>query len=78
MTCQEFLSLDDVTRPKVVYWAEGLNHRGKPEDAVVDVAETDRLVPVIVEQCRAAPKASFWKKLKTSWDHLEASVKKDL
>ena len=78
MTCREFLSLDEVTRPKVVYWAEGLNHKGNPEDAVVDIDATDRLVPVLVDQCRVAPQASFWDKLKASWNHFEASLRDHL
>ena len=41
MTCEEFVVLDDVVKPKVVYWAEGYNRKGKPVDAVVDVAATD-------------------------------------
>jgi hypothetical protein len=62
MTCGEFLALDDVVRPKVVFWAEGFNNRGKPVDAIVDVEATDRLVPVLVEACKENPKLSFWQK----------------
>ncbi len=29
MTCREFLALDEVARPKIVYWAEGVNRKGK-------------------------------------------------
>jgi len=47
MTCREFLSLDSVERPKVVYWAEGVNHSGKPQDATIDIESTDRVVPII-------------------------------
>jgi hypothetical protein len=64
MTCEEFVALDDVVKPKVVYWAEGYNKKGKPTDSVVDVDETDRLVPMIVEECKETPKLSFWEKLK--------------
>ncbi|HEY4184189.1 MAG TPA: HdeA/HdeB family chaperone [Polyangia bacterium] len=64
MMCEEFLSLDEVMRPKVVYWAEGFNKKGKPEDAVFDVESTDRMVPTLVEVCQQEPKASFMKKVK--------------
>lgn len=67
MTCEDFLMLEDVAKPKVVYWAEGFDRKGKVEDATVDVETTDRLVPVIVEVCQKEPKASFWKKLKTEF-----------
>jgi hypothetical protein len=64
MTCEEFVALDDVVKPKVVYWAEGFNKKGKPVNAVVDVDETDKLIPVIITECQEAPKESFWKKIK--------------
>ena len=64
MTCEDFIALDEVARPKLVYWAEGYNRKGKLEDATFDVESTDRLVPVLVEACQKEPKASFWKKVK--------------
>jgi len=64
ITCEEFLAFDEVARPKLVYWAEGFNQKGKPEDAVFDVETTERLVPVLVEVCRKEPHESFWKKVK--------------
>ena len=64
ITCAEFLSFDEVARPKLVYWAEGFNQKGKPEDAVFDVETTERLVPVLVEVCRKESQESFWKKVK--------------
>lgn len=67
MTCEEFLELEEVVKPKVVYWAEGVNRKGKVEDATFDVETTDRLVPVIIEVCQKEPKASFWKKLKAEF-----------
>jgi hypothetical protein len=78
MSCKEFLSLDEITRPRVIYWAEGVNRTGRPEDAVIDIGSINRLVPIVTEQCREQPTASFWDKLKTSWDKLEASVKAHL
>lgn len=64
MKCEEFVALDDLVQPKVVYWAEGFNRKGKPVDAAVDIAETDELIPVLVTECKETPKASFWEKLK--------------
>ena len=67
MTCEDFLALEDVAKPKVVYWAEGFDRKGKAEDATVDLETTDRLVPVIIEVCQKEPKASFWKKVKAEF-----------
>lgn len=78
MTCREFLSLNTVERPKVVYWAEGVKHAGKPRDAVIDIADVDQIIPVVVERCTDAPQASFWKKLDEAWHNVEADVKKHL
>jgi hypothetical protein len=64
LTCEEFLSFDEVTRPQIVYWSEGLNGKGKPETAMIDVDLTNRLVPVLVEDCRKEPQTSYWTKLK--------------
>ncbi len=64
MTCEEFVALDDVVKPKVVYWAEGFNHKGKAVDAAVDIDATDKLVPVLVTECQKTPRASFWHEVK--------------
>jgi hypothetical protein len=64
MTCEEYVVLDDVVKPSVVYWAEGFNYKGEPVDAVIDFDATDSLVPVIVDECQKTPKASFWEKIK--------------
>jgi hypothetical protein len=70
MNCEEFLAMDEVTRPKVIYWAEGFNKKGKADDVVFDTERTDRLVPVMVEVCGKEPKASFWSKVKAEWKKL--------
>lgn len=64
MTCEQFVALDDVVKPKVVYWAEGFNHKGKAVDATVDIDSTDKLVPILVTECQKNPKASFWSEVK--------------
>ena len=64
MTCRDFLEFDEVTRPQIVYWSEGYTKKGKPEDAVIDIENTNRLVPVLVADCTKEPTASFWSKVK--------------
>lgn len=61
MTCDEFVALAEVERPKVLYWAEGFNQKGKATGAVVDVRESDRWLPSIVAECTASPKESLAK-----------------
>jgi len=64
LTCEEFIALEDVAKPKLVYWAEGFNRKGQAEDAVFDVETTERIVPIMIEVCKKEPKESFWKKVK--------------
>ena len=65
MTCEEFVALDDVVQPKVVYWNEGfVNNKGKRVDPVVDIEATDKLIPVLITECQKTPKASLKEKLK--------------
>jgi hypothetical protein len=65
MTCEEFVALDDVVQPKVVYWNEGfINSKGKRVDPVVDIEATDQLIPVLITECQKTPKVSLKKKLK--------------
>jgi len=64
LTCEDFLSYDEVTRPQIVYWSEGLNGKDNPKDAVIDVERINSLVPVLVEDCAKEPKSSYWQKMK--------------
>ncbi len=65
MTCEEFVALDDVIRPKVVYWNDGfMNNEGKWVDPVVDIEETDKLIPMLITECQKTPKTALKEKLK--------------
>jgi acid stress chaperone HdeA len=64
LTCAEFLSYDEVTRPQIVYWSEALNGKGKPESATIDLDRIKSLIPVLVEDCRQTSGASYWTKMK--------------
>ncbi len=67
ISCEEFLALDEVTRPKIIYWADGFNRKGKLETVEFDTEKVDRLVPVMVEVCTKEPKASFWSRAKAEF-----------
>jgi len=64
MTCEQFLELDDVVKPKVVYWNEGFMYKGKPVDPIVDIEETDRLIPILITECQKTPKVHLKEKIK--------------
>ena len=63
ITCEEFLQLDEVSRPKIVYWFDGFNRRGTV-DETIDFDRSDRMLPVIVEECTKSPKHLLVKKMK--------------
>ena len=64
LSCEDFLAVDEVSRPAIVYWSEGVNSKGKPEDGVLDIERTNRLVPVLIEDCKKEPQTPFWTKVK--------------
>lgn len=64
MTCEEFLSLDEVSRPQAVYWADGYGWGGQ-EDAYLDFDRENQLVPMVVEECTKNPTHKFISKVKT-------------
>lgn len=64
ITCEDFNGLDELFKPTVITWITGF-HLGDEKDAdetVLDVDGVEKVTPIIVEACKAEPKASFWKK----------------
>jgi acid stress chaperone HdeA len=73
-TCEEFLALDDQFKPNAVYWATAYAQGGDPEASELDIAGTETVTPMVIEDCGKEPKASFWEKLKTAWDKVEDKI----
>ena len=74
MTCEDFVGLDETFQPKAVYWAAAYAKGGKPEAAVLDVDGIESVIPFVAEECRKAPKASFWEKVKAEVKKLEKKL----
>ena len=74
MSCEDFLGIEESFKPKVVYWAVAYGQGGKPESAGVNVAGIEKMIPVIVEGCKKAPKESFWEKVKAEVKKLEKKL----
>jgi acid stress chaperone HdeA len=74
-TCADFLAVDEQFRPKVVYWATAYAKGGKPEASVIDIDGTEKVTPMIIEDCTKAPQASFWQRLKADWAKVKAAAK---
>ncbi len=50
-TCEDFLAVDESFQPTAVGFAEALNNKDKPEDAVLDVQGIATVTPAIVQAC---------------------------
>ena len=74
MTCEDFVGLDESFQPKAVYWAVGYGKGGKPDADEAAVEGVETVVPIVIQECRKAPKESFWKKVEGEWKKLEAKL----
>jgi acid stress chaperone HdeA len=72
--CADFLAVDDQLKPKVVYWAAAYAKGGQPEAAVIDIKGIEKVTPEVIGQCKKAPQASFWMRLKDEWKKVEAET----
>ena len=65
LTCEDFIAIDDIIKPQYVIAAAAHTKGGKAKNVVIEVVDTETLVPVLIEECQKAPKESFWAKLKS-------------
>jgi acid stress chaperone HdeA len=70
MTCEDFLGLDATFQPKAVYWAVAYGKHGTADAEAMDVDGVETVVPFVVNECKKAPKESFWQKVEAQWDKL--------
>jgi acid stress chaperone HdeA len=40
----------------------------------VDVEGVETVIPFVVQECKKAPKESFWEKVKAEWKKIEAKL----
>lgn len=73
-TCEDFTAVDESFQPTAVGFAEALNNKDKPEDAVLDVQGIATVTPAIVQACTQDKQANFKDKVKGEWD----KIKKDM
>ncbi|XNM49420.1 acid-activated periplasmic chaperone HdeA [Escherichia coli] len=72
-TCEDFLAVDESFQPTAVGFAEALNNKDKPEDAVLDVRYCNRN-PSYRSGFYSDKQANFKDKVKGEWD----KIKKDM
>jgi len=74
MTCEDFVGLEATYQPKAVYWAVAYGSKGQPEAEAMEVDGVETLTPFVLEECKKAPKESFWQKVKAEWAKLEKKM----
>lgn len=73
-SCEDFLAVDESFQPIAVGFAEALNSKDKPEDAVLDISGIEKITPVIIQACKENTEISFKEKVRFEWD----KIKKDM
>lgn len=63
MTCEDFVAVDEVYRPTLVYWVAGVDKLGIRETDTM-VADTATPITVIVEECKKTPNVAFKTKVR--------------
>jgi hypothetical protein len=74
LTCEEFISFEDVIKPQYVIAAAAHTKGGKAKNTVIEIVDTDTLVPVLIEECQKVPTDSFWEKLKRELDKIKSKL----
>jgi len=74
-TCEEFLAVDEQFQPKVIYWSSAQTKAGKALGSAVDIEGAEKVVPMVIDDCKKAPQESFWNKLKGAWKKVEDDAK---
>ncbi|MGY3450507.1 HdeA/HdeB family chaperone [Bradyrhizobium sp. USDA 4353] len=74
-TCQNFLEVQDVLQPRVIYFASGYAAKRKADDAIIDIDGTEKIVPIVISECSKAPKSRFWSIVKSAWRKVEADLR---
>ena len=74
MTCEDFVALEDSSKPDAINWAVAYGEDGKPESAGVNIEGIEQIVPVVIEACQKTPKESFWQKVKAELTKLRQKL----
>lgn len=70
ITCSEFIALDDDFKPTAVSFVLGYDKAKRPEAKDVDVSGINRIVPVIIDTCRARPTETLLQRIRNGLHRL--------
>lgn len=64
MTCEDYVALSETEQPELYYWAKGYNRGSKVKENVSGEVDLEKDTAVVYQECKQAPKESFWAKVK--------------
>lgn len=67
-TCEDFVALQETSRPIAVSYANALHNKDKPDQAVLNVKEIETVTPEIYQACSKTPQRSFTEVVRQEWD----------
>jgi acid stress chaperone HdeA len=77
-TCEEFVAIGEEFKPKAIYWASAHAKGGKKhKSTVLNIEGTEKVIPIVIDECTQQPKATFWDKLNNAWHKVETEAKAD-
>ncbi len=62
-SCKDYLEMDELIKPKFIFYSAGYSHGGKSIAPTFDVVGVDKMKPVIDEYCRVHLTASAYQKV---------------
>ncbi|WP_039883096.1 acid-activated periplasmic chaperone HdeA [Achromobacter piechaudii] len=65
--CSDYLAVDETYQPTVLGFAEAVNRKGEPKDAVLDVEGITKVKPEVLTYCKENPKIALRDALVQSW-----------
>lgn len=71
-SCEEFLAVQDDFQPKVIYWSSAKTRGGV---SIIDIDGAEKVVPMVIDDCKKEPKQSFMSKVKNAWKKVEADAR---
>lgn len=75
-TCEEFAAIGEEFKPKAIYWASAHARGGKKHKSnVLNIEGTEKVIPIVIDECTRQPKARFWDKLNNAWRKVNTESK---
>jgi len=65
MTCSEFVALEDVYKPAIIYWATGVDKLGVRETDQLTIDTAHPVAMEVTEECKKTPGTKVADKVKS-------------